>query len=86
MPAGCNEPQMGGRRRRSHRRRSHHKKSSKRMHKRGARKTHRKRRVRRGGGGLFGAAKTALVPFTLFKAQKHMQKRSRKSARRTRKR
>ena len=56
------------------------------MHKRGARKTHRKRRVRRGGGGLFGAAKTALVPFTLFKAQKHMQKRSRKSSRRTRKR
>lgn len=49
------------------------------------RRTRRTRRTRRGGGGLFSAAKTALLPFALFKAQKHMQKRKR-SSRRTRRR
>ena len=54
-------------------------------HKGGKRRTRRTRRVRRGGGGLFSAAKTALLPFALFKAQKHMQKK-RRSSRRTRRR
>ena len=53
--------------------------------KRRTRRTRRTRRVRRGGGGLFSAAKTALLPFALFKAQKHMQKK-RRSSRRTRRR
>lgn len=72
--------QKGGRRTYKKRgTRSHTKKSK--VSKRRTRRT----RKTRGGGGLFSAAKTALLPFVLFKAQKHMQKKKR-SSRRTRKR
>lgn len=50
--------------------------------KRRGRKGRRKSRRRR-GGSVVGALKTALLPFLLYKAQKHMQKKkSRKTKRR----
>ena len=71
--------QKGGRRTyRKRGTRSHTKKSG------SKRRTRRTRRARR-GGGLFSAAKTALLPFALFKAQKRMQRKKRGS-RRTRRR
>tara|TARA_B100000035_G_C21034956_1_gene570417 strand:- start:4231 stop:4419 length:189 start_codon:yes stop_codon:yes gene_type:complete len=42
-------------------------------------------RSRRGGhSGMLAALKTALLPFSLFKIQKSMQKRKRKSRKRRR--
>tara|TARA_Y100000996_G_C22500215_1_gene634094 strand:- start:708 stop:992 length:285 start_codon:yes stop_codon:yes gene_type:complete len=52
-------------------RRKHKRKHHTRKHK-GHKRRHRK------GGSALAALKTALVPFLLFKAQKHMQKRTRK--------
>ena len=72
--------QAGGKRRRrksmkkSHKK--HHSKSHKKSHKKRARKSH-KKRSKRGGSGALAALKTALVPFLLFKAQKHLQKKKR---------
>lgn len=40
-------------------------------------KTLKKHNRNRKGGGALAALKTALVPFLLFKAQKHMQRRRR---------
>ena len=59
-----------------------HTKKGGKAHTRRVRKT---RRSHKGGASLLAAVKTALVPFTLFKAQKHAQKKSRKTMRRTRK-
>ena len=49
--------------------------------KRKARRSRKTRRARRGGGGLFSAAKTPLLPFVLFKAQKRVQKKRRSTRR-----
>ena len=76
--------QKGGRRTYKKGGRSCHTKKHK-GSKRRNRRTRRTRRARRGGGGLFSAAKTALLPYALFRAQKHVQKRKR-SSRRTRRR
>jgi len=51
-----------------------------RRHRSKSRKSRRSRRTRRsrkshGGASLVGALKTALLPFLLFKSQKHQQKR-----------
>ena len=51
-----------------------------RRHRSKSRKSRRSRRTRRsrkshGGASLIGALKTALLPFLLFKSQKHQQKR-----------
>lgn len=68
----------GKRRRRKSMKKSHkkHSKSHKKSHKKRARKSH-KKRSKRGGSGALAALKTALVPFLLFKAQKHLQKKKR---------
>ena len=60
--------------------RRHHSKSRKSRRSRRSRRSHRSRKSSRsrkshGGASLVGALKTALLPFLLFKSQKHQQKR-----------
>ncbi len=45
-----------------------------------------KKSRRRKGGSVVGALKTALLPFLLYKGQKHMQKKVGRKRRRTKKR
>ena len=60
------------------------KRRTRRMRKRTKRRGRKGRKSRRRrGGSVVGALKTALLPFLLYKAQKHMQKKkSRKTKRR----
>ena len=66
------------------------KRRTRRMRKRTKRRRGSKSRKsrRRRGGSVVGALKTALLPFLLYKAQKHMQKRKGKKlgGRRTKRR
>ncbi len=60
--------------------------SRRRRRKRTKRKGRRGKSRRRKGGSVVGALKTALLPFLLYKGQKHMQRKVGRKRRRTKKR
>jgi hypothetical protein len=70
---------MGGKRKlkMTHRRRKHGKSAARKSHKK--RHATRRRRHHRGGAGIMSVINKAVVPFSLYKLQKRMQKMTRKA-------
>lgn len=70
---------MGGKRKHkmTHRRRKHGKSDARKSHKK--RHATRRRRHHRGGAGIMSVINKAVVPFSLYKLQKRMQKMTRKA-------
>ena len=61
----------------THRRRKHGKTAARKSHKK--RHATRRRRHHRGGAGIMSVINKAVVPFSLYKLQKRMQKMTRKA-------